>query len=236
MSDRGKKREEGFTLIETVAALSILVMAAVFLAGFIHPQMKLYYDYDRISQARSMCSSAYRELEEDLRYGYLFYCDHRRPEELAYYIRDGHGLLDEGDVGADGETSYEELPSYEQWPRISAEELDVRELGGMTLELDFTGTENTQAHVSIKVRKDEEIVYEQKAFIRSMYGYTIEREIGAGESDGGWEAGAGRTGRGWNAGTGRSGSGRNAGTERPGNDWETETDGSENSREPRSGR
>lgn len=51
-------------MIETVAALSIAAVLAVFISGFIHPQMKLYYDLDRISQAKAMCGEAYRGLEE----------------------------------------------------------------------------------------------------------------------------------------------------------------------------
>ena len=62
-------------MIETVAALAIAAVLAVFISGFIHPQMKLYYELDRLSQAKAMCSEAYRGLEEKLRYGYVFFCD-----------------------------------------------------------------------------------------------------------------------------------------------------------------
>ena len=66
----------------------------------------------------------------------------------------------------------------EDWPSISAEELGVTQLGGMELELDFSGTENTRANVSIKVKKDGDVIYEQEAVIESMYGYTMDGEGG----------------------------------------------------------
>lgn len=163
----------GFTLLETVTSLAMAAVIAVFVAGFLQPQLKLYYDMDRISQAKTMCSEAYRKLEEKLRYGYMFYCDPSRKGELAYYIREGQRSPWEED---EENIRYEEIPPIEQWPGISAGDLDVREMEGMVLELDFSGTKNTQVHVSIKVKKDEEVVYEQNTLIRSMYSYTIEKE------------------------------------------------------------
>jgi len=170
--NRTGKNNSGFTLIETVAALSIAGVLAVFISGFIHPQMKLYYDLDRISQAKAMCSQAYRGLEEKLRYGYVFYCDYRDTGVLSYYVRDRQKIpeLEEGGL------YYEELPPVKEWPVISAEELDVAKMSGMDLELDFSGTKNTRAEVSIKVKKDGEVIYEQEAVIGSMYGYTMDEE------------------------------------------------------------
>ena len=46
----------------------------------------------------------------------------------------------------------------------------------MELELDFSGTKNTRAKVSIKVKKDGDVIYEQKTAIGSMYGYTMDGE------------------------------------------------------------
>lgn len=169
---RTGKKNSGFTLIETVAALFTAAVLAVFISGFIHPHMKLYYDWDRISQAKAMCSEAYRGLEEKLRYGYVFFCDSRDTGVISYYVRNRQEIPDL----EEGESYYEELPPVEDWPSISAEELDVTKMGGMELELDFSGTKNTRVKVSIKVKKDGDVIYEQEAVIGSMYGYTMDWE------------------------------------------------------------
>ena len=69
---------------------------------------------------------------------------------ISYYVRDREGIPDI----KEGRSYYEELRRWRTWPSISAEELGVTQLGGMELELDFSGTENTRARVSIKVKKD----------------------------------------------------------------------------------
>ena len=123
-------------------------------------------------QAKAMCSEAYRGLEEKLRYGYVFFCDYRDTGVISYYVRDREKIPDI----KEGRSYYEELPPVEDWPSISAEELGVTQLGGMELELDFSGTKNTRANVSIKVKKDGDVIYEQEAAIGSMYGYTMDGE------------------------------------------------------------
>lgn len=162
----------GFTLLELVMALSILAIVTVFAAGFLHPQIRLYYESDMRSRAESMCSEAYRELEQVLRYGYVYYVNRETPDRLAYYVRDP----DTSHSGEDGFV-YEMLPPVSRWPCISAEDLDVDENGDMTLELDFSGTSSRKANVLIRIMKDGEPVYEQEATVCSMYDYEIEGEM-----------------------------------------------------------
>lgn len=163
----------GFTLLEIVAALAMASMTAIFTMGFLHPQIRLYYDSDRRSQAKAMCAQAYMELEQVLRYGYVYRVDPIRQDEISYYVRkDNPGpemVLEHGPV-------YEKLPPVANWPVISADDLDVEEREGMKLELDFKGTSNREARVVMRVRKDDVTVYEQEAVICSMYGYSVEGE------------------------------------------------------------
>ena len=146
---------QGFTLLELVAALSITAVIGVFAAGFLHPQVKLYYGFDKLAKAEGMCGQAYTKLEGLLRYGYM------------YHVEPGPSC----DV--DGIT-YEKLPPVSGWPHISADDLDVDTFDGMTLELYFDGTQAREAKVLIRIMKDEETVYEQEAVIHSMYEYQVE--------------------------------------------------------------
>lgn len=70
--------------------------------------------------------------------------------------------------------TYEKLPPVSGWAHISADDLDVDTFDGMTLELDFDGTQARKAKVLIRIMKDEETVYEQEAVIHSMYEYQVE--------------------------------------------------------------
>lgn len=79
---------QGFTLLELVAALSITAVIGVFAAGFLHPQVKLYYGFDRLAKAEGMCGQAYTKLEGLLRYGYMYHVEPGYPETLAYYVRE----------------------------------------------------------------------------------------------------------------------------------------------------
>ena len=74
---------QGFTLLELVAALSITAVIGVFAAGFLHPQVKLYYGFDRLAKAEGMCGQAYTKLEGLLRYGYMYHVEPGYPETLA---------------------------------------------------------------------------------------------------------------------------------------------------------
>lgn len=159
--------------MEIVAALAITSMTAIFAIGFLLPQVRLYYDSDRRSQAKAMCGQAYVELEQALRYGYVYHVDPNRQDELSYYVRKTNHtpetIKDHGSV-------YEKLPPVSKWPVISADDLKVKEQGGMKLELDFKGTSNKEARVVMRVRKEDVTVYEQEAVIRSMYDYSEEGE------------------------------------------------------------
>lgn len=168
---RARSGKGGFTLLETVMALSIAAMAAVFAVGFLHPQIQLYYEFDRKSQAKVMCGQAYMELEKKLRYGYMYSLDAGKPEELAYYVRrDNPGTVEE-----DG-TVYEKLPPVKRWPRISADTLDVDVRNGMNLKLDFSGSSGREARVKIQIIDEDEVVFQQDTLIQSMYDYHVETE------------------------------------------------------------
>jgi len=162
---------QGFTLLELVAALSITAVIGVFAAGFLHPQVKLYYGFDKLAKAEGMCGQAYTKLEGLLRYGYMYHVEPGYPETLAYYVREPGTPNPSCDV--DGIT-YEKLPPVSGWTHISADDLDVDTFDGMTLELDFDGTQARKAKVLIRIMKDEETVYEQEAVIHSMYEYQVE--------------------------------------------------------------
>ncbi|MET3570116.1 PulJ/GspJ family protein [Enterocloster citroniae] len=161
----------GFTLLETVIALAITAMVTVFAIGFIRPQIGLYNEFDQLSQAKAMCAEAYVKLEKVLRYGYVYHADPDRPDELAYYIRKTEPY--ESVHESDGSV-YEMLPPMDKWPRIAAGDLEVEEMDGMTLELDFGGTTSREVRALLVVKKEEEQVYEQEVVIRSMYDYEIE--------------------------------------------------------------
>ncbi len=154
--------------METLLALSIAVSAALFFGSFLIPQMEFYYGYDRKSQGRTMCSGAYVKLEEILRYGYMYVCSPLDTEKLFYFTRD------EGPGAREGrENKWSELPAYNTWPSLTAEDLDIRSLGGMSLELDFEGTTVREVNVRIRAVKDGDTVYEQEAVIKSLYWYDI---------------------------------------------------------------
>lgn len=161
----GKK---GFTLLETLLALTIGAMASVFFGGFLIPQMKFYYDFDRRTQAKTMCSEAYGELEEILRYGYMYHCNPQTPEKLFYYTR-AHGP----GTREDRENRRSHIPGVETWPVLTAGDLDVSPSDRMDLKLDFRGTTNRTAEVVIQAVWNEEVIYEQEAVINSLYWYEM---------------------------------------------------------------
>lgn len=158
--------EKGFTLLETLLALSIVSMTAVFFGSFLIPQMKFYYDYDRRTQAKAMCSEAYVKLEEILRYGYMYSCNPANSEKLSYYTREeGPETQKDRERGGNGPLE------SNTWPVLSAEDLDISSGRRMSLKLNFEGTTQREVKVKIQAVLDEEVVYEQDAVIHSLYGY-----------------------------------------------------------------
>lgn len=154
--------------METLLALSIAASAAIFFGSFLIPQMKFYYDYDCMSQARTMCRQAYIKLEETLRYGYMYAYDPAGPGEIFYFTReDGPKSLEER---AD---KWNEIPAFKTWPSLTAGDLDVRTFGSMSLELDFSGTVPRGVKVKIRVVREGDMIYEQEASIESLYWYDI---------------------------------------------------------------
>lgn len=172
MERRNKdKADQGFTLLELVAALSVMSVTAVLIGGFLQSQMRLYYGFERLSKAEGMCGQAYAGLEEILSYGYMYYVDPRHPGELAYYAREQAACS----VETDGRP-YEKLPPVSVWPRVTADSLKVDQIDGMTVELDFRGTKFREVRAVIRIMKGEVVVYEQEAVIRSMYVYQVQEE------------------------------------------------------------
>ncbi|MBS6952517.1 MAG: prepilin-type N-terminal cleavage/methylation domain-containing protein [Enterocloster asparagiformis] len=159
------RRCAGFTLLETVMALAIAAVALLFFTGFLAPQLRLYYRFGRASEAKQACSRSYRELEEQLRYGYDFYVDPLDSGILHYRVR-------------------HEIPSeYYRSGGDSALEFDAAKLEGapelgMRLELDFAGTDEDTVCVRIRVLEAESgsVICEQEAYILSMYGDTVQEE------------------------------------------------------------
>lgn len=83
------RRCGGFTLLETVMALTIASIALLFFTGFLVPQLKLYYRFGRTSEAKQVCGRIYREIEEQLRYGYDFAVGEDGPLQFDGALLDG---------------------------------------------------------------------------------------------------------------------------------------------------
>lgn len=156
------RRCAGFTLLETVMALAIASIALLFFTGFLAPQLKLYYRFGRASEAKQVCSRTYRELEEQLRYGYDFSVDPEDSGVLYYRVR--RTVLPEylrsGGQKEDGKL------------RLDSSELEGAENLGMRLELDFAGTDHDTVCICIRVLEagEDDMICEQEAYVSSMYG------------------------------------------------------------------
>ena len=156
---RGRRRG-GFTLLETVMALTIASIALLFFTGFLVPQLKLYYRFGRTSEAKQVCSRIYREIEEQLRYGYDFAVDPEDSATLYYHVREtersGHG----SGGGEDGPLQFDGTL------------LDGGQELGMRPELDFTGTDEDTVCVRIRLLEEngDEVIWEQEAYVSSLYG------------------------------------------------------------------
>ena len=161
------RRCGGFTLLETVMALTIASIALLFFTGFLVPQLKLYYRFGRTSEAKQVCGRIYREIEEQLRYGYDFAVDPEDPATLYYRVRETERSGDEyrSGVGEDGPLQFDGAL------------LDEGQELGMRLELDFTGTDEDAVCVRIQLLEEngDEVIWEQRAYVSSLYG---EREEG----------------------------------------------------------
>lgn len=139
-------------------ALSIAALSMMLFGSFLFPQMEFYYDHNRRSQAMAMCSEAYIKMEKILRYGYLYACDPEQPEELFYFIRAE-------------ETEEGRVPPYRTWPCLSVEDLEISSFGDMSLELNFDGTTDGEVKVKMEAVRDNRVIYEEEAHIRSLYWY-----------------------------------------------------------------
>ena len=156
------RRCGGFTLLETVMALTIFSIALLFFTGFLVPQLKLYYRFGRTSEAKQVCGRIYREIEEQLRYGYDFAVDPDDPATLYYRVREtersGAGYRSGGGEGGP--------------LQFDGALLDGGQELGMRLELDFTGTDEDTVCVRIQLLEEngDKVIWEQEAYVSSLYG------------------------------------------------------------------
>ena len=161
--DRWMEGSSGATLLEVVIALSIAAVIGIFSISFLMGQMKLYYQYDKKIQAMRMCSGAYDSLEKRICFGYGFYVDPFRPEELAFSVKTER--LPETEYGREIRRSRKAEPKE----RIKAEDLETGSQGDMKLELDFSGTSGEQVKVVMRVMEDGKEIYRREAEFSSMY-------------------------------------------------------------------
>ena len=163
------RRCGGFTLLETIMALTIASIALLFFTGFLVPQLKLYYRFGRTSEAKQVCSRIYREIEEQLRYRYDFAVDPEDSATLYYHVRETERSGYRSGGGEDGPLQFDGTL------------LDGGQELGMRPELDFTGTDEDTVCVRIRLLEEngDEVIWEQEAYVSSLYG-----EIEEGKPDG----------------------------------------------------
>lgn len=163
------RRCGGFTLLETVMALTIASIALLFFTGFLVPQLKLYYRFGRTSEVKQVCSRIYREIEEQLRYGYDFAVDPEDSATLYYQVRETERSGYRSGGGEDGSLQFDGTL------------LDGGQELGMRPELDFIGTDEDTVCVRIRLLEEngDEVIWEQEAYVSSLYG-----EIEEGKPDG----------------------------------------------------
>ena len=154
------RRCGGFTLLETVMALTIASIALLFFTGFLVPQLKLYYRFGRTSEAKQVCSRIYREIEEQLRYGYDFAVDPEDSATVYYHVRETERSGYRSGGGEDGPLQFDGTL------------LDGGQELGMRPELDFTGTDEDTVCVRIRLleENEDEVIWEQEAYVSSLYG------------------------------------------------------------------
>ena len=107
-----------------------------------------------------MCSRIYREIEEQLRYGYDFAVDPEDSATLYYHVRETERSGYRSGGGEDGPLQFDGTL------------LDGGQELGMRPELDFTGTDEDTVCVRIRLLEEngDEVIWEQEAYVSSLYG------------------------------------------------------------------
>ena len=139
------KSEEGFTLLELIAVLSISAVVAVWASGFFGSQLTVYRKHMQLYQAESMGDAAAFKITSRLEQSVSFRIDPGK-DDVLYYL--------EG----------------EDWNSLTQEDIDQVLAGDYRVKLDFSDTEPEIAVVYITILYKEEEIHTRKIELPALYG------------------------------------------------------------------